>query len=55
MERFRDRMDNSTFYYSFCYSNTFFALLYSMEEIKEPQLTVKAIASNGIGLMNMET
>ena len=55
MVRFRNYMDDYTVNNIICYCYTIFALLYSMEEVLEPQMTVKIIANNGIGPMNMVT
>lgn len=53
MVRFRDCMDYYSIYHLICDCYSIFALLYSMEEVLEPQMTVKIIANNGFGLTNM--
>lgn len=53
MVRFRNYLDHNSINNFICHCYTIFALLYSMEEVLEPQMTVKVIANNGIGLTSM--
>jgi hypothetical protein len=43
MVLFGNCMDNYTFYCFIHYRNTLFSLLYAMEEILDPQITVKRL------------
>lgn len=45
MERFRNYMDYNSICHFVCDCYSVFALLYSMEEVLEPQMTVKVVAN----------
>lgn len=53
MVRFRNSVDYYTIYNFIYHCIPSFALLYSMEEVLEPQMTLKLLLINGIGHMNM--